>query len=109
MCNLYSITKSQRAIRDLVKAIRDLTGNLQPLPAVFPNRMAPVVRTRPGFRGHNTELKQDTASVFARLFALARGVRRSHRSAGADFLQGAAAAPAQAGAGLAGADFYALP
>jgi hypothetical protein len=31
MCNLYSITKSQQAIRDLVKAIRDITGNLPPL------------------------------------------------------------------------------
>jgi putative SOS response-associated peptidase YedK len=47
MCNLYSITKSQQAIRDLVKALRDLTGNLPPLPAVFPNQVAPVVRTGP--------------------------------------------------------------
>jgi putative SOS response-associated peptidase YedK len=47
MCNLYSITSSQAAIRELVKAIRDLTGNLPPLPAVFPNRMAPIVRTAP--------------------------------------------------------------
>lgn len=44
MCNLYSMTKSQAAVRELVKAIRDMTGNLSPLPAVFPNRMAPVVR-----------------------------------------------------------------
>ena len=28
MCNLYSITTNQKAIRDLVKAIRDITGNL---------------------------------------------------------------------------------
>ena len=27
MCNLYSMTKSQQAIRDLVKAMRDTTGN----------------------------------------------------------------------------------
>src|ERR1043166_3938611 len=47
MCNLYSVTKSQDAIRQLVKAIRDLTGNLPPLPAVFPNRAAPVVRVAP--------------------------------------------------------------
>ncbi len=47
MCNLYSITKSQQAIRDLVKAIRDITGNMPSLPGVFPNRMAPVVRTAP--------------------------------------------------------------
>jgi putative SOS response-associated peptidase YedK len=44
MCNLYSMTKSQDAIRQLTRAIRDMTGNLAPLPAIFPNRMAPVVR-----------------------------------------------------------------
>jgi putative SOS response-associated peptidase YedK len=47
VCNLYSITSSQAAIRQLVRAMRDLTGNLPPLPAVFPDRMAPVVRTAP--------------------------------------------------------------
>jgi len=47
MCNLYSMTKSQDAIRQLTRTIRDLTGNLAPLPAVFPNRMAPVVRVAP--------------------------------------------------------------
>jgi putative SOS response-associated peptidase YedK len=45
VCNLYSITKSQQAIRDLVKAMRDLAGNVPPLPAIFPDRLAPVVRT----------------------------------------------------------------
>ncbi len=49
MCNLYSMTKSQQAIRELVKAICDLTGNLPPLPGIFPNRMAPIVR--PGADG----------------------------------------------------------
>lgn len=43
MCNLYSITSSQAAIRQLTRAMRDLTGNLPPLPAVFPDMMAPVV------------------------------------------------------------------
>jgi putative SOS response-associated peptidase YedK len=47
MCNLYSMTKGPAAIRELAKAMRDLTGNLQPLPAVFPNRMAPIVRVAP--------------------------------------------------------------
>src|SRR5882757_9105492 len=28
MCNLYSVTKSQQAVRDLMRAIRDLTGNM---------------------------------------------------------------------------------
>jgi putative SOS response-associated peptidase YedK len=44
MCNPYSVTKSQQAIRDLVKAIRDITGNMPSLPAIFPNGRAPVVR-----------------------------------------------------------------
>jgi putative SOS response-associated peptidase YedK len=47
MCNLYSVTKGQQAIRDLVKAMRDLTGNMPSLPAVFPDKLAPVVRTAP--------------------------------------------------------------
>jgi putative SOS response-associated peptidase YedK len=41
------MTKGPTAIRELAKAMRDLTGNLAPLPAVFPNRMAPVVRHAP--------------------------------------------------------------
>jgi putative SOS response-associated peptidase YedK len=45
MCNLYSLTKGQRAILDFVRAVRDVTGNLPPLPAIFPDTMAPVVRT----------------------------------------------------------------
>ena len=47
MCNLYSMTKSQQAVRDLLKAMRDITGNMPPLPAIFPNMKAPVVRTAP--------------------------------------------------------------
>ena len=50
MCNLYSMTKSQDAIRQLTRTIRDVTGNLASLSAIFPNRMAPVVRE--GADGH---------------------------------------------------------
>lgn len=32
MCNLYSLTKGQDAIRQLTKAMRDTTGNLPPFP-----------------------------------------------------------------------------
>jgi hypothetical protein len=45
LCNLNSVTKSQQAVRDLVKAMRDLTGNMPSLPAIFPNGRVPVVRT----------------------------------------------------------------
>ena len=47
MCNLYSLTKSQEAIRALTRAMRDETGNLPPLPGIFPDTLAPVVRNAP--------------------------------------------------------------
>ncbi|WP_043367198.1 SOS response-associated peptidase [Belnapia sp. F-4-1] len=43
MCNLYSMTSNQRAILGLTRANRDTTGNLPPLPSIFPDTMAPVV------------------------------------------------------------------
>lgn len=45
MCNLYSITKGQTAIREFTRAMRDRTGNLPSMPAVFPDQEAPIVRT----------------------------------------------------------------
>jgi putative SOS response-associated peptidase YedK len=45
MCNLYSYTKSQDEARRLLGVLVDRTGNQPPLPAVFPDQMAPVVRT----------------------------------------------------------------
>lgn len=44
MCNLYSLTKGQAAIRALTGAMRDLSGNLAPMPAIFPDTAAPIVR-----------------------------------------------------------------
>jgi len=44
MCNLYAMTKGQQAIRDLARAMRDITGNLPPLPGIFPDYPAPIVR-----------------------------------------------------------------
>lgn len=45
MCNLYSLTKSQQAIRELAKVMVDQSGNVPPMPAIFPDHMAPVVAT----------------------------------------------------------------
>lgn len=45
MCNLYSLTKGQAAILGLSRAMRDGTGNLPPLPGIFPYYAAPIVRT----------------------------------------------------------------
>lgn len=47
MCNLYSITKGQAAIVTFSRAMRDTTGNLPPLPGIFPDYKAPVVRNAP--------------------------------------------------------------
>lgn len=45
MCNLYSLTKGQDAIRALARVLRDEAGNLPPLPGIFPDYVAPIVRT----------------------------------------------------------------
>jgi putative SOS response-associated peptidase YedK len=50
MCNLYSITKNQDAIRRLFGVTRDSSGNLPSSPAVFPDGLAPVVRAAEGDR-----------------------------------------------------------
>jgi hypothetical protein len=47
MCNLYSQTKGQQAIIALTRAMRDKTGNLSPLPGIFPDYMARAVRNAP--------------------------------------------------------------
>ena len=40
MCNLYSITKGQAAIIEFTRAMRDTTGNMPPLPGIFPDYKA---------------------------------------------------------------------
>ena len=51
MCNLYSVTTNQEAIGRLFRVERDQAGNLPPLPGIFPDQMAPIVRTgRDGMR-----------------------------------------------------------
>jgi putative SOS response-associated peptidase YedK len=45
MCNLYSMTSSQRAILELARAMRDRTGNMPMLPGIYPDYQAPIVRS----------------------------------------------------------------
>jgi putative SOS response-associated peptidase YedK len=47
MCNLYSLTKGQSAIRDLFAVKHDRSGNLPLFPSIFPDQLAPIVRRRP--------------------------------------------------------------
>jgi putative SOS response-associated peptidase YedK len=44
MCNLYSITTNQEAISRLFRKINRYVGNLAPMPGVFPDYPAPVIR-----------------------------------------------------------------
>jgi putative SOS response-associated peptidase YedK len=44
MCNLYSITTNQEAIIRLFRVMNRYVGNLPPMPGVFPDFPAPVVR-----------------------------------------------------------------
>ena len=47
MCNLYSLTKGQDAIRQLFDGpdpLADTTGNLAPQPGIYPDYKAPVIR-----------------------------------------------------------------
>jgi putative SOS response-associated peptidase YedK len=50
MCNLYSMTKGQAAIRNLFKVTKDSVGNLPTMPGIFPDYSAPIVRNVAGGR-----------------------------------------------------------
>jgi putative SOS response-associated peptidase YedK len=48
MCNLYSITTNQAAIIALFRVVSHYVGNLAPMPGVFPDYPAPVIRNSGG-------------------------------------------------------------
>jgi putative SOS response-associated peptidase YedK len=50
MCNLYSITTNQAAMIALFRVMNHYVGNLPPMPGVFPDYPAPVVRNAEGGR-----------------------------------------------------------
>jgi putative SOS response-associated peptidase YedK len=50
VCNLYSSYTTQEAMRRAFEVARDNAGNVPPLPAIFPDQMAPVVRMVDGER-----------------------------------------------------------
>lgn len=50
MCNLYSITTNQAAISALFRVVNRYVGNLAPMPGVFPDYRAPIVRSGPDGR-----------------------------------------------------------
>ena len=46
MCDLYSITTNQEAIRAVFRVINPYVGNLPSMPGVFPDYPAPVIAMR---------------------------------------------------------------
>ncbi|KQT53827.1 MULTISPECIES: SOS response-associated peptidase [unclassified Aureimonas] len=50
MCDLYSLTKGKAAIRELTRAAIDRAGDWTPMPGIFPDDSAPVVRYIDGAR-----------------------------------------------------------
>jgi putative SOS response-associated peptidase YedK len=56
LCNLYSMTKPQHAVRDLARVAKDLTGNLPPLPGIFPDMLAPVIINRAASLGREMQM-----------------------------------------------------
>ncbi len=47
MRTLYSLTSNQAAILALTRFLRDYAGNMPPLPGIFPDYRAPIVRNTP--------------------------------------------------------------
>jgi len=52
------MTRNREAIRRLFRVRRDLTGNLPPLAAIFPDMMAPIVRVRPDGRSRRRQTQR---------------------------------------------------
>ena len=44
ICNLYSMLKSQEAMRRLFDGLIDRAGNMPPLPGIYPDYSAPIIR-----------------------------------------------------------------
>ena len=47
MCNLYSQTKAQDAMRHVFDVVADETGNLPPLTGIYPDTPAPIITQTP--------------------------------------------------------------
>jgi putative SOS response-associated peptidase YedK len=65
LCNLYSLTKGQQAIREFSRAMFDRTGNMPLLPGIFPDYAAPIVRNQPDGRELTTARWEMRSPVFA--------------------------------------------
>jgi len=75
MCNLYSLGKGQDEIGKFFRSVKDETGNMPPLPGIFPDMQAPVVRVVDGERRLSMlRWGMPTPPQFLKLGAIDRGV-----------------------------------
>src|ERR1700678_700654 len=82
MCNLYSITTNQAAIAALFRVVNRYVGNLPPMPGVFPDYPAPVVRNA----GTEREILTIAAFILVAAGSSVRSDLRPNRSHGKENL-----------------------
>jgi len=80
MCNLYSITTNQAAISALFRVVNRYVGNLAPMPGVFPDYTAPIVRNGADGREFESGLLSYSSGPMAASRLLARGNHRTSRA-----------------------------
>jgi putative SOS response-associated peptidase YedK len=80
MCNLYSMTKPQDAIRAIFRIVRDRTGNLPPMPGIFPDYPAPIIRLADGDRELTTARWGMPSQVFARHNSFIASVEKKYNT-----------------------------
>lgn len=87
MCNLYSLTSNVEAIRDLVGAFRNLSGNLAPQTGIYPDYPAPIVRTGADGERELAMARWGMPSSSKALFAAARnrGAKLQAKGRSVDF------------------------
>ena len=69
------MTKGQQAIRELARAMHDRTGNMPPLPGIFPDYAAPIVRNGP--EGRELVMARWGMPTPPQYWSTRRGSRRS--------------------------------
>jgi len=89
MCNLYGIDSDQTALRAAFEADWDELGNLPPMPEIYPDGMAPIVRADAG--GRRMQMARwgmPTPPKFLKAGSVDRGVTNIRNTASAHWRPG---------------------
>ena len=87
VCNLYGQMKGQAAIIAATRAMRDLTGNLEPKPQIYKDQIGPIVRNAPDGKRELMLARWGMPSSQQALFeaAKARAVKLERKEVDFDF------------------------